>query len=262
MYYSSTIPIEEEQNMIRISKTVFVLLILSFFLTCWSSFSQSAELVEEIIIPNTKLDGVAWDGKDIWVVTYESSPIKWQIAKVGEEGNLVFSFIVPVDSLDDVHNFGMTNITSDKKTIWANHWNAGLIYRFSRKGKTMTKFGVPSINQLIPVGIAWDGKYLWVLHWSDKSLYKLDSKGKELDKVSLRKVRPPVNMGLAWDGEHFWVGSSGANRITRVTSEGEVTGFIKGPRDSGGIRDLDWDGEHLLVVYQQDDTIYKVRITD
>jgi len=246
----------------RLQRIVLVVLILSFLSTSWSSFSQSAELVEEIVIPNTKLDGVAWDGKNIWVVTYESSPIKWQIARIGSEGDLEFSFTVPVDSLDDVHNFGMTNITSDKRSIWANHWNAGLIYRFSKKGKIMTEFGVPSLNQLIPVGIAWDGKHLWILHWSDRSLYKLDSRGKELNRVSLRKLRPPVDMGLAWDGKHFWVGSRGANRITRITPEGEPSGYIKGPRESGGIRDLDWDGEHLLVVYQQDSTIYKVRISD
>lgn len=243
-------------------KIGYLILVLSFLFTCGSAFSQNAELVEKITVPNVKLDGIAWDGKDVWVVTYESSPIKWQIAKVGTEGDLVFSFIVPVDSLDDVHNFGMTNITSDKRTIWANHWNAGLIYRFSKKGKIITEFGVPSLNQLIPVGIAWDGKYIWVLHWSDRNLYKLDSKGKELDKVSLRKLRPPVDMGLAWDGDNFWVGSRGANRITRITPKGEATGFIKGPRESGGIRDLAWDGEHLLVVYQQDDTIYKVKISE
>jgi sugar lactone lactonase YvrE len=246
----------------RIQKISFIIMVLSFLFTCWAGFSQNAEVVEKITVPNVKLDGIAWDGSDLWVVTYESSPIKWQIAKVGADGDIVFSFVVPVDSLDDVHNFGMSNITSDKRTIWANHWNAGLIYRFSKKGKEMTKFGVPSVNQLIPVGIAWDGKYLWVLHWSDRNLYKLDSRGKELDKVSLRKVKPPVDKGLAWDGENFWVGSGGANRITRITPEGEVTGFIKGPRESGGIRDLDWDGEHLLVVYQQGDTIYKVKISE
>lgn len=246
----------------KIQKIIYGVLITTIIILPITAFSQTAELVETISNPNIKMDGVAWDGKNVWVVTYESSPIKWQIAKLGEKGEIIFSFTVPVDSLDDVHNFGMTNITFDKKTIWANHWNAGLIYRFSKKGKTLKKFGISSVNQLIPVGIAWDGKYLWILHWSDRNLYKIDSNGKEIDKVSLRKLRPVPDMGLAWDGENFWVGSRGANVITRITPEGKPTGFIKGPRKAGGIRDLDWDGEHLLIVYKQDNTVYKVKITD
>jgi sugar lactone lactonase YvrE len=226
------------------------------------AWSQTAEVVGKIVIPGVKLDGVAWDGENIWVVTYESSPIKWQIARVGEGGTLDFAFTAPVDSLDDVHNFGISNITSDGETIWANHWNAGLIYRFDKEGNVLKNFGVPSVNQLIPVGIAWDGEYLHVLHWSDKNLYTIDTEGGEIGKVSLKKLRPPVDMGLTWDGKHFWVASSGANRIIRITTEGEQTGYIKGPRPAGGIRDLEWDGENMLVVYQQDNTIYKIRINE
>jgi hypothetical protein len=225
-------------------------------------YAQTATVVDEIRVPGKKLDGVAWDGKNIWVVTYQSSPIKWEIGRVDEDGTVVDSFVVPVDSLDDVHNFGMTNITSDGRTIWANHWNAGLIYNFSLSGKVLKNFGVPSVNQLIPVGIAWDGRYLRVLHWSDKNLYKVDKRGREKGSVSLGHIRPPVDMGLAWDGKYFWVGSRGANRITKISAEGEVLGYVKGPRSTGGIRDLDWDGKNLLVVYQQDDTIFKVFISD
>ena len=196
------------------------------------------------------------------MVTYQSSPVEWQIARVGPEGAIEFAFTVPVDSLDDVHNFGMTNIASDGRTLWANHWNAGQIYHYNRKGKELARFGVPSVNQLIPVGITCDGKSIWVLHWSDKTLYQLDKKGRELGSVSLGHVRPPVDMGLTWDGKHFWAGSRGANRITKLSRDGEVLGYVKGPRESGGIRDIAWDGEHLLVVYQQDDTVYKCRLED
>jgi sugar lactone lactonase YvrE len=231
-----------------------------FFPICLSA--QSLSVVDKVVISDTKLDGVAWDGKNLWVVTYQSSPIQWQIARVEPGGTIEFAFTVPVDSLDDVHNFGMTNITSDGRTLWANHWNAGLVYRYNRKGKELSHFGVPSVNQLIPVGITYDGKSIWVLHWSDKTLYRLDKKGRELGSVSLGHVRPPLDMGLTWDGEHFWAGSRGANRITKISVEGEVLGYVKGPRQSGGIRDLDWDGEHLIVVYQQDDTVYKCRVED
>ncbi len=229
---------------------------------CAGGAAQQAEVVETITNLDLKMDGVAWDGKNIWVITYQSSPLEWKIVKLDHDGSILSSFPVPVTSLDDIHNFGMTNITSDGKTIWANLWNEGMIYQFTKKGKIKKIFGVPSVNQLIPVGITLVDKYIYVLHWSDKHLYKLDTKGNELGKISLRKITPPPDMGLTWDGENFWAASKGANRIMRITPEGELTGFIKGPKKGGGIRDIEWDGEHMLLVYQQDNTIYKLKISD
>jgi DNA-binding beta-propeller fold protein YncE len=225
-------------------------------------FALSAEVVGTVSNPGLKMDGVAWDGESVWVVTYRSSPVEWRIAKLDDSGSVISSFVVPVSSLDDIHNLGMTNITSDGETIWANHWNEGFVYNFDKEGNVLTKFGVPSVNQLIPVGIAWDGEFLYVLHWSDKNLYKLSTSGEELGKVSLRGLAPPPDMGLAWDGEYFWVASKGANRIHRITPDGKLTGTIVGPKKGGGIRDLAWDGEHLLLVYQQDKTIYKLKILE
>jgi sugar lactone lactonase YvrE len=224
--------------------------------------AQTAEVVGTIVIPDTKINGVTWDGRSLWVTTYQSSPLEWRIARLNDGGEVEFSFVVPVKSLDDIHNFGMSNIASDGDTLWANHWNEGLVYNFAKDGTILKSFGVPSVKQLIPVGIAFDGQSLRVLHWSDKNLYQLDRDGNELGKVSLRKLAPPPDMGLAWDGRYFWVGSKGANRITRVTPEGEARGFIKGPKAGGGIRDLAWDGECLLVVYSQDSTIYRLKITE
>jgi hypothetical protein len=224
--------------------------------------AQTIEVASTVTVPDVKLDGVGWDGDSIWVITYQSSPIEWRIAKLGPDGAIVSSFVVPVFSRDDVHNLGMTNVTSDGKTLWANDWNAGLIYNFSKDGTILKKFGVPSLNQLIPVGIAFDGTNLWVLHWSNKTLYKLDTDGNEIAKVSLAKLSFTPNMGLTWDGKSFWVGNAGANRIMRITPEGVQTGLVKGPKPAGNIRDLAWDGEHLLLVYKQDNTVYRLTVRD
>jgi streptogramin lyase len=242
-------------------RTVFCALVLgAFYLP--PAFAQTVEVAGTVTVADTKLGGVGWDGENIWVVTYQSAPIEWRIAKLGSDGSILSSFIVPVFSRDDVHNMGMSNVTSDTETIWANDWNAGVIYNFAKDGTVIKKFSVPSLSQLIPVGIAFDGTSLWVLHWSNKTLYKLDRDGNEIGKVSLAKVTPAPNMGLAWDGESFWVGNSGANRIMRVTPEGKQIATVKGPKPAGNIRDLDWDGEHLLLVYKQDDTVYKLSIRE
>jgi len=244
--------------------TWLAVLAFAFLAGIWPAglSAQKAEVAGTLVNPEIKMDGVTWDGESVWVITYQSSPLEWRIARLASDGSVESSFPVPVKSLDDIHNFGMSNIASDGDTIWANNWNEGIVYDFAKDGTILKHFGVPSVNQLIPVGIAFDGEYLWVLHWSDKNLYKLDRDGNELGKVSLRKLAPPPDMGLTWDGTFFWVGSKGANRITRITPEGEAKGFIKGPKAGGGIRDLAWDGEHLLVVYSQDSTIYKLKISE
>ena len=118
-------------------KKHFLIIILTFFILIIpvASLPQTVEIAGKITNPEIKMDGVAWDGKNIWVITYRSSPIEWKIAQLDDNGDILTSFHVPVNSLDDIHNFGMTNITSDGKTIWANHWNEGIIYRFTKKGK-------------------------------------------------------------------------------------------------------------------------------
>lgn len=224
--------------------------------------SQSLEIAGTVTVADTKLDGVTWDGEAIWVITYQSSPIEWRIAKLTPEGAIAFSFVVPVTSRDDVHNMGMSNLASDGETIWANDWNAGIVFDYAKDGTELKKFGVPSVSQLIPVGIEFDGTHLWVLHWSNKTLYKLDRDGTELAKVSFAKVNPSPTMGLAWDGANFWVGNSGANRIMKVSPDGKQLATVKGPRPAGNVRDLAWDGEHLLLVYKQDDTVYKLTIRE
>jgi hypothetical protein len=149
-------------------KPIIFITIIILLLTGGSVvFGLEYDVVDTIENLDIKMDGVAWDGRNIWVITYQSSPILWKIAKLNSDGSVAFDFEVPVDSLDDIHNFGMTNITSDGRFIWANHWNEGSILKYTFKGKLKTKFGVPSVNQLIPVGIAWDVKYLWVLHCSN-----------------------------------------------------------------------------------------------
>ena len=88
---------------------------------------------------------------------------------------------------------------------------------------------------------------------SNKTLYKLTRDGTEVAKVSLSRISPTPNMGLTWDGTNFWVGNSGANRMMRVTPDGVQTASQR--PDGGKHRDVAWDGEHLLLVYKQDDTV-------
>lgn len=217
---------------------------------------------EEVITnEDIKIDGLTWDGKNFWVITYQSSPILWQIAKLDDDGKVSHAFQVECDSRDDIHNSGYTNLTWDNEVIWANNWNEGIIYSYNTDGEILTNFSVPSIAQLIPIGITWDGQKLWIFHWVDKTIYGLDRNGNETgDIISLKGMVPSLDMGLVWDGNNFWAGSKGGNIAMRISSDGKANGYIKGPKESGGIRDLAWDGENLYWVYQQDHTIYKTII--
>jgi hypothetical protein len=96
--------------------------------------AQTLEVAGTVTVPDTKLDGVGWDGQSIWVITYQSSPIEWRLARLGPGGEIVSSFLLPATSRDDVHNLGMSNVTSDGVSLWANDWNAGIIYNFAKDG--------------------------------------------------------------------------------------------------------------------------------
>jgi len=60
--------------------------------------AQTLEVASTVTVPDVKLDGVGWDGESIWVVTYQSSPIEWRIARLGPDGSIVSSFVVPVSA--------------------------------------------------------------------------------------------------------------------------------------------------------------------
>lgn len=232
-----------------------------------SSENTNIELTpnwEEVLTnEDIKIDGLTWDGSNFWVITYQSSPILWQIAKLDSGGKVISAFQVECESRDDIHNSGYTNLTWDNEVIWANNWNEGKIYSYSTDGKLLKNFGVPSLGQLIPVGITWDGHNLRVLHWVNKTIYGIDRNGNETgDLITLQGITPSLDMGLVWDGNNFWVGSKGNNIAMRISVKGEPNGYIKGPKESGGIRDLAWDGESLCWVYQQDHTIYKTKIEE
>jgi hypothetical protein len=219
---------------------------------------------EEVLTnENIKFNGLTWDGSNFWVITYQSSPLIWEIAKLDDVGKIISAFEVDVKSLDDVHNSGYTNLTFDGEVIWANNWNEGIIYSYSTDGELLKRISVPSINQLIPVGITWDGQNLWVLHWVNKTIYGIDREGNETgDLINLQGIKPPLDMGLVWDGSDFWVGCKGSNLAMRVSVNGEPSGYIMGPKKSGAVRDLAWDGESLYWVYQQDRTIYRTKIEE
>ena len=230
-----------------------------------SSENINIELIsnwEEVITnEDIKIDGLTWDGSNFWVITYQSSPILWQIAKLKDDGKVSNAFQVICDSRDDVHNSGYTNLMWDNGVIWANNWNEGIIYSYGTNGEILTKISIPSVGQLIPVGITCDEQKLWVFHWVNKTIYGLDRNGNETgDLISLEDISPSLDMGLVWDGNNFWVGSKGENIAMRISVNGEPNGYIKGPKECGAIRDLAWDGESLYWVYQQGHTIYKTKI--
>jgi len=218
----------------------------------------------EAILTNEeiKMNGLTWDGKNFWVITYQSSPIVWQIARLDNLGRVDFAFSIPCKSRDDIHNSGFTNLAWDGEFIWANNWNEGKIYCYDTSGELVKSFEISSLGQLIPVGITWNGENLWILHWSKKTLYEVSRDGQEIGRsISLFSFKPSLDMGLAWDNDCFWVGSKGSNLAVKINVLGEPIGFVKGPKGSGAVRDLAHDGEYLYWIYQQDHTIYRAKVS-
>ena len=109
------------KNQVRIMVTA---LLLGALLPPVAALAQTVDVAGRCTVADPKLDGVGWDGENIWVITYQSSPIEWRLARLGPGGEVLSSFVLPATSRGDVHNMGMSNVTADD-TSRVNDWNAG-----------------------------------------------------------------------------------------------------------------------------------------
>jgi len=240
---------------------------LFFFIICAGVISLGCGLApgknsaEINFSSELKFSGVSWDGENFWVLNYQSAPLKCRILKLGADGTVIKAIEAPGKCVrEDIHNFGVRNITFDGENFWISHWNEGKIYQISPTGEILTSFTISEVGTLLPTGLTWDGRYLWVLHWSNKTIYQVDTSGNVIKKISVRRIKPPLDSGLAWDGEYLWVGSERWNKIGQINLNGNLIKVLDGPRETAGIQDLDWNGERLLVVYRHNHSIYTVNV--
>jgi hypothetical protein len=154
---------------------------------------------------------------------------------------------------------GMTALGSDGTHLWLADWGApgtGRIYKVDpATGDTL--YSVPSPDAW-PCGVAWDGTNLWVTGYL--KVRKLDPlTGDVLDDISVAYSQK--SGGLAWDGENFYHSSSGTahgadGRIHKYAADGTHLGAFDSPHGNPDLSGLAFDGEHLWVTVDSDDSLY------
>lgn len=181
--------------------------------------------------------GLAFDGRDVWVVDWFSQSLYAQSpqdARVLAERHLTAETPVAAAFSDDavwtasadgtiVRRMRDVRLTPLQRYPQAAPNCAGLaldglyLWTLDGRAKTLTKHlldgaltavATARVPGLKPAGLAWDGRALWTLDAGDRVLRRHDLGNPRLVTALLTlpeygdgAYRP---VGLAWDGERFW----------------------------------------------------------
>lgn len=199
--------------------------------------AAEAARVDHWTLPTSHPAGLAFDGKDVWVVDWFTQSLdRWSRdeAKTAEVRYLSAETPVAASFAPD----GVWTATADgtiarrmrdakltplQRYAKAAPNSAGLafdglyLWTLDQRRKTLTKHILDEtltsvttwkLPGLKPVALVWDGKALWTLDAGDRVLRRHDPERPEL---ALALVPLPeygdgvyAPTGLAWDGERFW----------------------------------------------------------
>lgn len=252
--------------------TMLIVIIMALLSTYAVSDSGTEEkMVGEAIkafpSPGPNPQGLAWDGKNLWVVDDETNKI-YQLDPA--EGKITLELsIPPVLGLADVDLGGLT---WDGSHLLVSDDTAKRVYRVDPKERSAKLLidllkakrdkGIRSIamRTSLLTGLAWDGTYLWATFIAgySSSVYEIDLTTDTL--VTHFWAPGPEPQGLTWDGKYLWiVDSRDQGSIWQFSPIGEWTG-ISFPSPAGSPTDLAFDGVYLWNVDKETHMIYQIKI--
>jgi len=123
--------------------------------------------LDQIILPDHYMSGIAWDNGDFWVATYYPDP--GTIYKIDADGNVLTQFQSPDQQPWD--------LCLENDNIWVADYYGNMIYKIDRQGTILESHASQNLK---PSGIVYDGQYLWYVDGelgSPSILYKVDLGG-------------------------------------------------------------------------------------
>jgi len=232
-----------------------VIFIVLLFTLISLSFGETGDVLKRLSAPYDCATGLAYDGKNIWIVDRKSD----KIYKIDpDDGKVIKSFPSP--------GYFSTGLAWDGKHLWVSDMDftnsatesySGKIYEVCpESGRTLNVIMAPTSD---PQGLAWDGKYLWVSDNIGDRIYKISPE----DGTTIVSFCSPSSdpRGLAWDGEYLWIADRSKDEIYRMHPEKGVVVMIvpsPGPYPWG----LAWKDGKLLSVDYQTDKIAELKIFD
>ncbi len=207
------------------------------YLRAQKAAAAAAAVVHVWDLPVSHPAGLAFDGKDVWVVDWFSQSLyahSTEDAALREVRHLTAETPLSAHFAGDfvwtiAADGTIARRMRDAKLTVLDRWPgaapnpAGIafdgLYLWTLDGRSrrlskrlpdasLTVAGVYRVPGSKPVGLAYDGKTLWTLDAGDRALrrHNLDRPEEVVELVSLRDYADGKEMptGLAWDGTRFW----------------------------------------------------------
>ncbi len=232
---------------------IFLLILINFLLI---TESAGTEIVVKYATPKNNPTGLAWDGEFLWLA-HDQGYDKGLITKINpNNGQVIYSFDSPG--------------REPRGLAWGNNYlwivdeqdYNSKIFKIdpNEKGKIIEYLSLDSLNIDQPIGLAFGGNHLWVVDGADNKIYNIDL---------LEKTYYPINSptrypkDLAWDGENLFVASGPYDKwkIYKVNPiDGRVLEEIDLPGNDPHVFGLEWDGNYLWMVDDNNELIYKLKL--
>lgn len=163
----------------------------------------------------TYTNGIAFDGTDMWVPNYRTSPSTLgAVSKISPTGT-VTNYTTGVLAAQ------AGAIAFDNTDMWFTYYNSANVGKITSAG-TVTNYGITAAG----ASIAFDGTDMWVTRNSGSSVYRINSSGTVINTYTVAGLCSYVR-GIAFDGTNMWVLSydSGTfySYISKITPGGTVT---------------------------------------
>jgi hypothetical protein len=198
------------------------------------------DLLRSIPAPNDGVQGLAWDGSNLWVAwgsIFKIDPVN---------GSVIAQIPGPAGDLQ--------GLTWDGSTLWCVSYAEDRIYQLDPgDGSVLNSFPSPGPT---PIGIAWDSTHLWNSD-EDGTFYELDSSDGSIVGSAPSPFGTSTTM-LDWDGQYLWA-SMGGRFYQLDTSNWRTLKTIAVP--AAWAKGIAWDGENLWNGGYEDDTLYLLDAT-
>lgn len=201
-------------------------------------------LIQSFAAPASGTNGIAWDGRSLWVVDVGTDLI-YQLDPIG--GAIIRSFAAPQDT--------SRGIAWDpaRGTLWTVESTSNLIYQISTSGRVIKT--IPSPSTFDP-GITHSGAYLYVVeNTANNNVHIVDpSDGTVIRTVSVDVGAPT---GISIHNGSVWLSGNTANEIAQTAFSGNIIQSIPAPTSNP--QDLTFDNSSIWV--HDLTTIYRMSLS-
>lgn len=211
---------------------------------------DTGQVVFQFNAPNTQVDGLTWDGTNLWLSCDALSRI-WKIDTLGS----VLDFIPSPGPLP-------TGLTWDGQYLWCADCYTFFIYKLDpATGSIIDSIPCPGTGNSCE-GLAWMNDTLWNTNFVNNFIWELDpATGDVWDKF------PAPNgssTGLAWDWHDncLWNSDQTSSLIYKLDpATGTVITSFAQPGGAGTyVQDLAFDGTYLWTCTYDQAIVYKIDI--